>query len=328
MKYIVITTINGPTKAIREFAKWQEWKLVVVGDKKTPSDWCCDGVKYLSFEEQCDLFPSFAPDLPENSYVRKVIGYAYALRNGAEVIFDTDDDNIPYPNAQEVIEGILHGEKQITGRYQSGGEWLNVYDLFSPGGCWPRGFPLQHINDISCHAKYGDDDSDWAVVQFLADIDPDVDAVYRMTSGRRVIFDDYRFLSFDKGTMCPVNSQATLWNKEAFPFLFFPLGVPDRVTDILRGQMATVCLWNIDRNIAFASPVVYQERNEHDLHNDFLQEIPLYMYSELWGKILRTVREKDAVDGFKKALWKFEDLGIISGDNSQAYNQFLLAAGI
>ena len=35
--------------------------------------------------------------LLENHYIRKNIGYLYALENDASMILDTDDDNFPYP---------------------------------------------------------------------------------------------------------------------------------------------------------------------------------------------------------------------------------------
>mgnify|MGYP003724461491 FL=1 len=45
-KVIVTTTINAPTEALRKFAAMPDWELVVVGDKKTPTDFHIDGVSY------------------------------------------------------------------------------------------------------------------------------------------------------------------------------------------------------------------------------------------------------------------------------------------
>ena len=33
--------------------------------------------------------------IPENHYSRKNIGYLHAISNGAKIIFETDDDNLP-----------------------------------------------------------------------------------------------------------------------------------------------------------------------------------------------------------------------------------------
>ena len=38
-KYIVCTSINKPTLAIKKFDLMKDWKLVVVGDKKTPKNY-------------------------------------------------------------------------------------------------------------------------------------------------------------------------------------------------------------------------------------------------------------------------------------------------
>ena len=37
-KFIVTTTIQPPTEATKKFSQMDGWKLVVVGDKKTPHD--------------------------------------------------------------------------------------------------------------------------------------------------------------------------------------------------------------------------------------------------------------------------------------------------
>ena len=38
-KWIVITTINSPTADVKKLAGIEGWKVVVVGDTKTPADW-------------------------------------------------------------------------------------------------------------------------------------------------------------------------------------------------------------------------------------------------------------------------------------------------
>jgi len=38
-KWIVLTTINAPTDDVKTLADIEGWKVVVVGDTKTPADW-------------------------------------------------------------------------------------------------------------------------------------------------------------------------------------------------------------------------------------------------------------------------------------------------
>jgi len=38
-KWIVVTTINRPTKSLVALSQVTDWKMVVVGDRLTPKDW-------------------------------------------------------------------------------------------------------------------------------------------------------------------------------------------------------------------------------------------------------------------------------------------------
>ena len=38
-KWIVLTTVNSPTADVKKLAGIDGWKVVVVGDTKTPTDW-------------------------------------------------------------------------------------------------------------------------------------------------------------------------------------------------------------------------------------------------------------------------------------------------
>jgi len=208
-KFIIITSINGPTLAVREYAKWEGWTTVVVGDRKSPKDWDCDGVVFLSIEDQCNQFPQLSVLLAENTYVRKMFGYLYAMRNGAKAIFETDDDNIPYPDAQDVVESDLLGKRNVSSIRSEGG-WVNVYTEFGAEACWPRGYPLHALKDARMMATKGNDSLPWGVIQYLADVDPDVDAIYRMTRSEPVYFARNRTFGLDRKTYSPFNSQATL----------------------------------------------------------------------------------------------------------------------
>jgi hypothetical protein len=328
-KYIIITSINAPGEAMSGFCKWAGWQVVVVGDRKTPENWHYDGVTYLGIEKQFEEYGEFARAIPENTYLRKMMGYVYAIRRGATAIFESDDDNIPYPDAAKTIDGIIQAADRMDGeRRRSSNNWLNAYELFGALKCWPRGFPLEFVKHSSGNAETGTDNKPWAIKQFLADEDPDVDAVYRMIDGQSVYFARARKFILDEGTYCPINSQATLWMPEAFPLLFLPTGVSDRVTDILRGYIASACLWKAGHAVAFASPVVFQKRNFHDLHKDFLQEMPLYVNSNTWCQCLLDIKESNMIDGYRSAIKKLSDLQAIPENNLSIYDMFLSAAGL
>ena len=82
-------------------ARLHEWCLVVVGDTKTPDGYAKDlgppgntAIVYLSFKDQKRINNPFVQRLPFKSFSRKNVGYLYAIRRGAKVIYDFDDDNI------------------------------------------------------------------------------------------------------------------------------------------------------------------------------------------------------------------------------------------
>jgi len=328
-KFIVITTIHNPSEAVKQFRTWPDWQVVVVGDCKTPSDWVCDRVVFLGIEKQYKLFGDFAHRIPENSYTRKMLGYVYAICKGADVIFETDDDNIPYPGARECIETFLMEDNRFSGeRYSSISGWINIYELFGNSRCWPRGFPIQFIKEAPQQRAAGLDDKPWGVVQFLADEDPDVDAIFRMVHGGSFYFEKDRKIIPDEGAFCPFNSQATLWTRDVFPLMFLPLGVSDRVTDILRGYIATSALWQMGHSVLYASPIVYQNRNSHNLHKDFLQEIPLYVNAELWCSRLRKIKSKNPTVFYRTAIRMLERDETFSMDNLTAYDLFLKNSGL
>ena len=51
-KFIVCTSINKPTLAIKKFDYMRDWKLIVVGDKKTPKNYKLKNGVYLSPKKQ------------------------------------------------------------------------------------------------------------------------------------------------------------------------------------------------------------------------------------------------------------------------------------
>jgi hypothetical protein len=116
--------------------------------------------------------------------------------------------------------------------------------------------------------------------QGLADGDPDVDAIYRLTNGELCFFNDRNPILLRAGTLSPINSQNTLIRKELFPLLYLPTTVSFRFTDILRGLIAQPIMWAAGYALGFVGATVVQERNPHDYFQDFLSELPMYQHCE------------------------------------------------
>lgn len=272
-KAIIITTINPPTAAVQKIAKdHSDWDFLIVGDKKTPADWQWENTTLLSVADQAAMDSAYAAACPFNHYARKNIGYIQAIRNGAEIIAETDDDNIPYDTFLSTVELSVHGQKVVkTG-------WENVYRHFTHDKIWPRGFPLEYITESLNHVSALEDAAvyDCPIQQFLADGDPDVDAVYRLTIEAETKFNPNTIILGD-GTICPFNSQNTLWWPQAYPLLYLPSFVSFRMTDIWRSFVAQVCLYKTGKFLAFRDATVFQTRNEHSLIRDFKDEVPGYL---------------------------------------------------
>ncbi len=274
-KTIVITSIFEPTEAVSSFSKLSEHKLIVVGDKKSPLDWKHENVDYLSVLEQKKLNYELAKTLPYNHYCRKMLGYLKAIEEGSDFIIDTDDDNIPkkdwcFPSVEGKFDSI-EGELGF----------VNVYQLFTQQKIWPRGLPLNLISkDFELEKKINKKNCKIGVWQGLADEDPDVDAIYRLTDDSPCIFNKREPIVLSQGTICPFNTQNTMICKELFALMYLPTYVTFRFTDILRGLIVQPIMWLYDYQLGFTEATVVQKRNPHDYMKDFISEIPMYQYCE------------------------------------------------
>ena len=270
-KYIVITSIFNPTEPIISFSKMDDCKVVVVGDKKTPHDWICQNVDFISVPEQENSNLNLAKVLPYNHYSRKMLGYLKAIQNGAEYIIDTDDDNFPkenwvFPDFDQTFECITENIG-----------FINIYQLYTKQKIWARGLPLNLINknfELEKHLSYKH--CKIGIWQGLADEDPDVDAIYRLTSNTPCYFEEREPVVLGSGTISPYNSQNTISKKLFFPLLYLPTYVTFRFTDILRGLVAQPIMWLYGYQLGFTNATVVQKRNPHDYFKDFISEIPMY----------------------------------------------------
>jgi len=274
-KHIIITSIFNPTEAVIAFSKLKNYQLIVVGDKKTPQDWHCDNVDYISVIQQENSDFELAKVLPYNHYCRKMLGYLKAIKNGSDYIIDSDDDNIlkdtwNFPEFEQKYDCISEDRG-----------FVNIYQLYTKQKIWARGLPLNLINrqfelekDLTVkNCKVG-------IWQGLADGNPDVDAIYRLTNDNPCYFEKREPVVLSKGTISPFNTQNTIIRKELFPLMYLPTYVTFRFTDILRGLVAQPIMWLYDYQLGFTNATVVQKRNPHDYMKDFILEIPMYQHSE------------------------------------------------
>ncbi|CAD7944598.1 unnamed protein product [Amoebophrya sp. A25] len=296
-RWIVVTSIFQPSDAVRKLGEMTKkgWCFVVVADVNGPTDYDdVEGVVYLTPQHQKRLHYHIVDYIPWRHFGRKNIGFLYAIEHGAEVIYDTDDDNrikeleIPIwlPERNETLEG---GPYVPLKMYSVDQKWnrnvVNSYLDFEPTcgeRIWPRGFPLDNINDAKDqHPQLTEMEGAKkppAIQQFLADEDPDVDAIFRLTGQLPCRFAEKRHaVVLPKGQLTPYNAQCVVNLKSAFWALLLPVTVNGRVSDIWRSYIAQKLLWDIDEHVAFMPAHVIHDRVFHDYLKDFQSELDLYL---------------------------------------------------
>ncbi|KAF4677120.1 hypothetical protein FOL47_003308 [Perkinsus chesapeaki] len=314
-KWIAITTIadatpDGVKVAADVMLSTGEWCMVIAGDKKGPREMWADlkqhpmgsMIVFLSDDEQVAVGGEFAEKLPWKHFGRKNVAYLYALVHGAEKILDLDDDNIVYPDS---IDDITNGT--FTSRccpenhaytVSPTAARPSVFNPYSTGMAnlegevlWPRGFPLRYIKrpHATSITRRIPLTGGVAVVQTLADHDPDFDAIYRLTRPLPADFHQLAAPAFilQSTVFTPLNAQACLFKDyDALWGLYLPVTVHGRVSDIWRGFRL---LWDIGASVAVAGRTwVKQIRNSHDYLGDFIAEENVYEKSEVMMRFLTT----------------------------------------
>jgi hypothetical protein len=281
--FSVLTTIQEPTSSVLRLSEKLAAvgaELIVVGDRKGPTQFNVPGARLLTLHDQIQSPFELGRQLPVDHYSRKNIGYLAAIQQNATCIYETDDDNAP--NETWTPRGRMTQARSCAPR-----PWVNVYRLFSDEHIWPRGFPLERITDPSTYATDGSPDGDAEqqlfdapIQQGLANGSPDIDAVWRLTLDRPFQFKQAPSVWLPAGTWSPFNSQTTWWWPQAYPLLYLPSYCSFRMTDIWRSFVAQRCVWAMGLGIVFHAPEADQERNQHNLLRDFEDEIPGYLNNQ------------------------------------------------
>jgi hypothetical protein len=138
-KWIILTTINQPTDDVKYINDASYgWCVLVVGDKKTPSNWNYKDVFYLDVKTQVDILSKkfkIIQKIPFNSYLRKMAGYLYAIDKKAKYIYETDDDNSPLDG----LFGFRYEKfKGLESDCKANNLFINPYNYFGQPSTWPR----------------------------------------------------------------------------------------------------------------------------------------------------------------------------------------------
>jgi len=295
-KYIVTTTIQPPTEATLLFSKMQDWKLIIVGDKKTPHNTYADGNwLYLTPEYQHKTYPEVSDLVGWNCIMRRNLGFLEAYKRGAEVIASIDDDNIPY---KAWGEELLVGQELSVRIFNSPAGVVDPLQLTNHFELWHRGFPIDRIYEKK-NIEFISYQTRKVLFQVgLWDGDPDVDALcrlmYKPTDLKLIVPEN-----FSSDNYIPFNSQNTFISREALPS-YMVLPHVGRSDDIWGGYIAEFLL---STRPVFTKPTTYQKRNEQHIYKNLDDELLGYRKTSrlldamhMWNTIIpeRTLKAFDA----------------------------------
>lgn len=245
-----------------------EWCMVVVGLKASgiesnrtvhlnTSVLQAMSERYQSVQSLRDIYEGVKP-----MRVRRLIGYLYAIENGAQQILEESDGSI-YNSF--VFGNRFHGLEFIGCDNSSSSNsslFINTYAYFGQPTMWPRGFPAgmvsESISSLTKCPRFRVFDSSIPLIQ-QGPVSLDVDEIYRAT---RVMYNKPLGVSFDeyapplvlnKHQYAPFGGSNGLYQYDALWLLVFPVN-SSISSEILRSQMTIRLIREIDGRIAFMPP--------------------------------------------------------------------------
>ena len=323
-KFIVTTTINDVTPALRKFDEMSEWHLIVIGDKKTPNLNLKNGT-FIPWQQQSKLGFECEKHIPWNVIQRRNLGYLLAVREGADLIATIDDDNIPYDNWGENVR-VNHYVTKSTISADLACDSLYEHGSSTPRKIWHRGFPIQLLEERYKRTE--------AIKSSLVDVeaglwdgDPDIDAVCRIAGGPFDLkFSNKEFL-IDNKCFSPYNTQNTIFSRRVSPSmcLLFNVG---RMDDIWASYMTQRIMRELNSSVLFTGPTVYQDRNEHDLSIDLKAEVLGYQQNVRFLEKLNsieftTIEKTSVIDMYSKIVNSISSFDFVGEEITNFQNAWI-----
>ena len=279
-KVIVTTTINQITEAIEKFAWMKDWGLVIAGDKKTPKPYASGNANliYLTPEIQEQIDPKLSELIGWNCIQRRNFAFLFACKElKAEVIYTTDDDNIP----MDIWGGNVGvGCDLECDEYQVAAPAFDPLSVTNHRNLWHRGYPIELVLGRPPSIAYTRGVQKCQIQADLWNGEADVDAMCRLTHETSKCKFIPFYLPYTSNKPSPFNSQNTFLSREVLPHYFMFPGI-GRYDDI----MASYHVQAQGFRVMYGGPTVVQKRNEHSLIADLM--------AEMWGieKCLSVVKE-------------------------------------
>lgn len=278
---LVTTTINVPTVLGLYRAYGPDVKFFVAGDLKTDpgcAKLCADipGIDYLFPDAQKSFDYKCSELLGWNTIARRNIATLEALQWGADIIVMIDDDNICMNEFyfDDHINALIKPHCGIKAGSASG--WFDVgtllYNYYDNSCVSHRGFPHYIAGEGKFQSVV---DAKVGVNAGVCMGDPDCSATTRIA---RLPIVHHASCLLDSGivvdnrTKTVFNSQNTAFIRDLAPAMFMMPGI-GRYDDLYASLICQRVMRERDLHVKFSRPLVWQERNQHNLIKDLRAEI-------------------------------------------------------
>jgi len=287
---LITTTINVPY-VLSDWAKsmTHEDIIVVAGDLASPHS----EIKKL-LEDITRLLSVTTlyihPDEQHRWKSSDVIGWSCIQRRNIALlealwcapshVLTVDDDN--WPTQPDQVDHLLRVFSEPMTTLTTNTGWLDPYEFCMPKTVH-RGYPLSRR-----HEEWDEelDEHAMGVAEMMVIGDPDIDAIERIVN--RPHINAAKSVALAAGTWAPFNSQATMYRAELAPLMMVWPGV-GRYDDIWASYLARRVMDSLNIGAYYGTPVVRQDRNEHDLLRDLEQEMHGMRHTDTLVQVLREI---------------------------------------
>jgi hypothetical protein len=336
---LVLTTINTPKVLelyrARDDAKYlpiqplYQPKFFVAADERTPNEayQLCANIsdcEIYSPDRQRELGYECSALIPFNSIQRRNIALLEAIKWGADLIVNIDDDNACLGDYfYETRIKLLNPFAGLKASSQTG--WFDPGALLVPQ-TKHRGFPIsikaEPVYEPVTKAKVG-------VAAGLCLGDPDIDAVTRIATAPTIHsvsqLGETGVVIDPRETKTVFNSQNTSFIRELAPAMFMMPGV-GRYDDIYASLICQRVMRERGLHVHFGQPFVWQQRNQHNLINDLRAEIDGMANIEKFGEFLDGVvssGEKSVVTWLRDFYYVLSHQSFVPQSSTEAALAFL-----
>jgi STELLO glycosyltransferases len=295
---VITTSINEKPEQLEVWAGQCD-RLIVAGDNNTPPALqeylrSFGNAKYLSPYHQHDA--QIAMWTPWKSIQRRNFALLEAIREQHDYIVTVDDDNLPddgwTADAVKRIEtGVQH---PIVPQYGNVFDPGSLLDIAGGGNTYARGLPLGTGTSRTRASIYGMTQPggpelyEIGVFQGMSLGDPDIDAMERIVNSPMAIGMSHMNVAPVPSVFSPLNSQSTMYTLEC-ALVAAVLPHVGRMDDIWGGYIMERIIHQRPLVVEYGRPLVYQDRNSHNLIKDLEQEMLGYKYTQVLLDLLDSI---------------------------------------